>query len=68
MTLSRGDHVTWNTPQGTTNGTIVQRRTTDFELAGQKFTASDDDPAYVVESDKSGKQAAHKGGALTKKD
>ena len=67
MSLNKGDHVTWNTPQGTTSGTINERRTKDFEFDGQKFTASDDDPAYIVSSDKSGKQAAHKGGALTKK-
>lgn len=59
-----GDRVSWNTPQGRTRGCVVERRTADFQLAGQTFTASDDDPAYVVESEKTGAHAAHKGSAL----
>lgn len=62
--LSTGDRVSWNTPQGRTQGKVVERRTSDFQLAGQHFTASDDDPAFIVESEKSGEQAAHKGTAL----
>lgn len=68
MTFSTGDHVTWNTPQGPTRGRVVEKRTEDFELSGQKFTASEDDPAFVVESEKSGKHAAHKADALTAED
>jgi hypothetical protein len=66
MAFSKGDTVRWNTPQGETHGTIVEKKTKDFTFDGQKFTASSDEPAYVVESDKSGKQAAHKESALTK--
>ena len=64
--FSKGDRVSWNTPQGRTEGKVVDRRTKDFQLAGQHFTASDDEPMFVVESEKSGKQAAHKGSALHK--
>jgi hypothetical protein len=66
MTFSKGDKVRWNTSQGETHGTIVEKKTKDFTFDGQKFTASSDEPAYVIESDKSGKQAAHKESALTK--
>ncbi|KQM59545.1 DUF2945 domain-containing protein [Agreia sp. Leaf210] len=66
MTFSKGDTVRWNTPQGETRGTIVEKKTKDFSFDGQKFTASSDEPAYLVESEKSGKQAAHKESALTK--
>ncbi|KQR20160.1 hypothetical protein ASF79_11335 [Agreia sp. Leaf335] len=66
MAFSKGDTVRWNTPQGETRGTIVEKKTKDFSFDGQKFTASSDEPAYVVESEKSGKQAAHKESALTK--
>lgn len=59
-----GDRVSWNTSQGRTHGTIVQRRTADFEFAGQHFTASSDEPAFIVESEKTGAQAAHRGEAL----
>ena len=66
MTFSKGDTVRWNTPQGETQGTVVEKKTKDFSFDGQKFTASSDDPAYLVESEKSGKRAAHKESALTK--
>jgi hypothetical protein len=33
-------------------------------VGGQKISASEDDPRYLVESDKTGKQAAHKPEAL----
>lgn len=62
--LSKGDRVSWNTSQGRTRGTVQEKRTKDFEFAGQKFTATADEPAYIVESEKSGDRAAHKGSAL----
>ncbi len=67
MGFHKGDHVTWNTPQGRTEGTVVERRTADFTFEGQKFTASADDPAYIVESSSSQKRAAHKGSALARR-
>lgn len=63
--LRKGAKVSWNTPQGATHGKIVERRTKDFQFDGQHFTASEDEPTFIVESEKSGKQAAHKGSALT---
>jgi len=65
-TLKKGDRVSWNTSQGRTHGTIVERKTKDFTFDGQDFTASDDEPAYIVESEKTGAKAAHKGSALSK--
>jgi hypothetical protein len=62
--ISVGDRVSWNTPQGRTQGKVVERKTKDFQLAGQHFTASDDEPKFVVESEKSGSRAAHAGSAL----
>ncbi|MEV8368904.1 DUF2945 domain-containing protein [Microbacterium sp. NPDC064584] len=62
--LSKGDRVSWNTSQGRTSGTVVERRVKDFEFAGQHFTASEEEPSYIVESEKSGDRAAHKGSAL----
>jgi hypothetical protein len=64
--LRKGDRVSWNTSQGRTQGKVVERRTDNFEFAGQHFTASNDEPAFIVESDKSGDRAAHKGSALRK--
>lgn len=62
--LSKGDRVSWNTSQGRTRGEITQVKTSDFEFAGQHFTASEDDPAYLIRSEKSGSEAAHKRAAL----
>ncbi|MCU1406459.1 MAG: hypothetical protein JWQ43_2762 [Glaciihabitans sp.] len=64
--LNIGDRVSWNTPQGRTRGEVVEQHTEDFEFDGQKFTASTDAPSYLVKSEKSGAQAAHKGSALRK--
>lgn len=59
-----GDRVSWGTSQGRTQGTIVERKEKDFTFDGQKFTASRDEPAFIVESEKTGAKAAHKGSAL----
>lgn len=61
-----GDHVSWSTPQGQTEGKIVERRTKDFQFAKQRFTASDDEPKFIVESAKTDAQAAHAESALKK--
>ncbi len=67
MPLRKGTAVEWNTPQGPTHGTIVEKKTSDFELDGKTHRASEDEPQYVVESAKTGKHAAHKATALTEK-
>lgn len=64
MALRKGTRVSWNTSQGRTQGKVVEKRTSDFTFDGQHFTASDDEPAYVVESEKTGARAAHKDSAL----
>ena len=60
-----GDRVSWDTPQGRTQGRIVEKKTQDFQLSKQEFTASEHEPKYVVESEKSGAHAAHAGSALS---
>jgi hypothetical protein len=64
--VSVGDRVSWSTSQGRTRGKVVDRRTKDFQFDGQQFTASADEPAFIVESEKTGAKAAHKGSALRK--
>lgn len=66
VTLTTGDRVGWNTPQGRTRGIVREIRTSDFEIDEQHFTASADEPAYIVESEMSGARAAHKRAALRK--
>ena len=67
MAYSKGDGVSWNTSQGKTHGTVQEKRTSDFQFDGQSFKPTDDDPYYIVESDKTGARAAHKESALTKR-
>ena len=64
--FSIGDRVSWATSQGRTHGKVIEKRTSDFQFAGQKFTASDDSPSYIVKSEKTDATAAHKGTALRK--
>jgi hypothetical protein len=64
--LKQGDTVEWNTPQGKTRGKVTKKLTSETKVGGQKVKASNDDPRYLVESTKSGKEAAHKPDALTK--
>jgi hypothetical protein len=66
MALQKGDEVHWNTSQGRTTGTLKQKRTSEFEFDGQTFKPADDDPYWIVESEKTGARAAHKESALTK--
>lgn len=65
MSISVGDKVSWKTSQGTTHGKVVERKTRDFTHDGQKFTASTDEPKFIVKSDKTGATAAHAESALT---
>ena len=64
MSISKRSKVTWNTPQGETQGKAVEKRTEEFEHDGQTFKASKDDPYWIVESEKSGSKAAHKESSL----
>ena len=66
MAISKGDKVHWNTSQGKTTGKAVEKKTKEFTLDGQTFKASEDEPFWVVESEKSGSKAAHKESSLEK--
>ena len=63
----RGDAVEWNTPQGKTHGKVIRKLTEPTDIKGHHIAASKDNPEYLVESDKSGAQAAHKPDALKKR-
>lgn len=65
--LSRGDRVEWNTSQGMTTGAVKKKLTSTTDIEGHTAKASEDDPQYLVESEKTGARAAHKPGALKKK-
>ena len=61
---TKGDHVTWNSHGSTVDGTVRRKITSDTEASGRQVRASEDEPQYEVKSDKSGKTAVHKPGAL----
>ena len=64
--LKKGDHVSWETSQGKTEGTVVKKQTSATSIKGHKVKATKDDPQYIVESDKTGARASHKPDALKK--
>jgi len=64
--LKKGDKVEWETSQGKTEGTVKKKLTVPTEIKKHKVAASKDNPEYLVESDKSGKEAAHKPESLKK--
>jgi hypothetical protein len=64
--FEQGDQVQWNTPQGKTRGKVKKKLTSSTEVGGQKINASEDDPRYLIESEKSGKESAHKPDSLSK--
>ena len=65
-TLKQGDSVEWDTPQGKTHGTVEKKLTEPVKIKSHQVEASKDDPEYLVESDKSHKEAAHKPDELKK--
>lgn len=66
--FSSGDRVEWNTAQGKTTGQVVQKLTSPTDVKGHTAQASEDEPQYLVESELTGAQAAHKPESLTKAD
>ena len=66
--FKKGDKVTWQSHGGTAEGVVEKKITSDTEAAGRTVRASEDDPQYLVKSEKSGGEAVHKPSALTKKD
>lgn len=65
--LKHGDKVSWETSQGKTQGTVERKLTAPTKIKGHAVAASPDNPEYLVRSDKTGAEAAHKPGALKKK-
>ena len=62
--LSTGDKVEWNSHGAKAVGTVERKITSDTDAGGRKVKASDDEPQYLVRSEKSGGTAVHKPSAL----
>ena len=65
--VEKGDHVTWRSHGQEVEGTVTLRITSGTEASGRKVNASKDEPQFEVRSDKTGKTAVHKPGALHQK-
>ena len=65
--FSKGDKVEWSSHGNTVAGEVENKITERTEAGGRTVAASEDDPQYLVESDKTGKDAVHKPDALKKK-
>ncbi|MFB2898729.1 DUF2945 domain-containing protein [Aerosakkonemataceae cyanobacterium BLCC-F50] len=64
--FKKGDKVEWKTSQGKTQGEVKEKLTSPTDIKSHHVAASEDNPEYLVESDKSGKEAAHKPESLQK--
>lgn len=65
-TFKKGDKVEWHSAQGPVHGTVKEKLTSPTHVKGHHVNASSDSPQYLVESDKTGEEAAHKPEALKK--
>jgi hypothetical protein len=65
QTFKVSDTVEWHGP-GAIRGTVVKKLTKPMEIEDHHVAASEDDPQYLVRSDKTGKEAAHHPSALRK--
>jgi hypothetical protein len=66
-TLKPGDKVEWDSSGGHSVGEVVRKQTSPTQIKGHKVAASPENPEYIVRSDKSGTEAAHKAEALKKR-
>ncbi|MFG3350308.1 DUF2945 domain-containing protein [Streptomyces sp. NPDC048018] len=65
--FDKGDEVAWRSHGSETEGTVERKITERTRAAGRTVDASSDEPQYEVRSEKSGRTAVHKPGALKKK-
>jgi hypothetical protein len=59
-----GDLVEWNSEAGRVRGTIQKIFTTPMTFKGYTVHASDEEPQYLIKSNKTDHLAMHKGSAL----
>ncbi len=64
--FKKGDKVEWNSHGSKAKGEVKKKITSETKVGGQKIKGSKDDPRYLVESEKTGAEAAHKPESLEK--
>lgn len=65
-TFEKGDRVEWNSSGNKVEGTVRKKIIEPTDLKGHHFEASKENPEYLVESNKTGKEAIHKPESLKK--
>ena len=66
--FKKGGKVVWSSHgKNDTPGTVEREITADTRAAGREVRASEDDPQYLVKSEKGGGEAVHKPKALRKR-
>jgi hypothetical protein len=63
-----GDRVRWDAGNQSSVGTIEQKLTEDTEAGGRQVRASEEEPQYLVRSEKTGRTAVHRPSALHRAD
>jgi uncharacterized protein YijF (DUF1287 family) len=64
--FKKGDKVTWRSHGGEAVGVVEDVITEETEAGGRTVKASEDEPQFLVRSEKSGGTAVHKAGALSR--
>ncbi|MFZ0869133.1 MAG: DUF2945 domain-containing protein, partial [Rhodanobacter sp.] len=62
--LKTGDRVAWQSSGGGSIGRVERKLTSPGKIKGHEVAASENNPEFLVRSEKSGKVAAHKPSAL----
>ena len=65
--FKKGDKVAWDSSQGEVKGAVERKLTSEMHIKKHKVAASKDNPEYLVKSDKTGAEAAHKPEELRKR-
>lgn len=63
-TPKSGDRVAWQSSGGGSVGRVERKLTSPIKIKGHEVATSQDNPEFLVRSQKSGKIAAHKPSAL----
>ena len=66
--FEKGDKVEWDWGGQKIGGKVVKKLTEDTKIKSHVAKASEDSPQYLVKSDKTGKEAAHKPEDITSTD
>lgn len=66
QTFKPGEKVEWHASQGVVRGTVRKKLTSPTGIKGHHVAASEENPEYLVASDDTGAEAAHKPSALRK--